>query len=218
MYALYYSGFFEKTLPMQMVELLRDDITCKKSIVVITGFGKWTAEEKDDLYFAKETWFDPIGIVFDEYHLIDANIPKEKAHMLLRNASVILLQGGFTTLQNAFLSEYELEKPIKETVAPVIMGVSAGARNMSAKVVCMKSNGHTSEENGIYNGLTLSNFCYEPYFSLDNDELIKNELLPLSQELNVYATANGSFMRVQDGEVLAFGCSYLISDSTIHKL
>ena len=98
------------------------------------------------------------------------------------------------------------------------MGVSAGAKNMAAKVVCMKSNGHTSEENGIYNGLALNNFCYEPYFSLDNDELIKNELLPLSQELNVHATANGSFMRVKDSKVSMYGDSYLITGSEIRKL
>ena len=218
MYALYYSGFFEKALPIQMVELLRDDITCKKSIAVITGFGKWTDEEKGDLHFAKETWFDPIGIMFEEYHLIDANISKEKAHMLLRNASVILLQGGFTTLQNAFLSEYELDTPIKETAASIIMGVSAGAKNMAAKVVCMKSNGHMTEENGIYNGLALSNFCYEPYFSINNDELVKGELLPLSQKLDVYTTVDGSFMRVKGSIVSTFGGGYLISGSKIYKL
>lgn len=211
----YYSGFFESALPMQMVELLRNDIVDRKSIAVIAGFGNWLPNEDPevDLNFAKDVWLDPAGIVFDEYHLINSHIPKERAHILLRNASVILLQGGYTTLQNAFLAEYELAAPIKESTAAVIIGISAGAKNMAAKAVCMKSNGHVTEINGIYSGLGLSNFCYEPYFSLDNDKLIKDELLPLSQKLDVYATSDGSFIRVKDGEISAFGDTYLISSS-----
>lgn len=98
------------------------------------------------------------------------------------------------------------------------MGVSAGVKNMSAKAICMKSNGYTTEVNGIYNGLGLSNFCYEPYFSPDNDTLMNDELLPLSQTVNIYATTPESFIRVQDGEVLVFGDAYLISGREICKL
>ena len=216
----YYSGFFQAALPKQMVELLGSDITDRKSIAVVAGYGNWHPEEdpKIDLNFAKNTWFDPADIVFDEYHLIDRSIPKERMHILLRDASVILLQGGYTTLQNAFLSEYELAAPIKESTASVIMGISAGAKNMGAKFVCAESNGNAVDKNGIFDSLGLGNFCYEPYFSLDNEELIKGELLPLSQEIDVYAASDGSFMRVKDGEVLAFGDTYLISGSEIHKI
>jgi len=216
----YYSGFFETTLPEQMVELLRKDIINRKSIAIIAGYGNWLPNEdpKVDLNFAKDIWFDPAGIVFDEYHLIDRNMPMERAHTLLNNASVILLQGGYTTLQNAFILEYELTAAIKESKADVIMGVSAGAKNMGSKFVCASSNGNAIDKNGIYNGLGLGNFCYEPYFSLGNDELIQNELLPLSQKLDIYATSDGSFMRVKDGEISAFGTTYLISDSEIHKI
>jgi len=201
----YYSGFFEKALPEKMVELLRSDIKDRKSIVMIWG---WLPEE--DLNFAKNVWFGPAGIVFDEYHFIDPQMPNEKAHALLLNASVILLLGGYTMLQNAFLAEYELAAPIKESNAAVIIGISAGAMNMATKLV--------SQTNGICSGLGLDNFCYEPYFSLDKDELIRDELLPLSQKLNVYATSNESFIRVKDSDVEAFGDVYLISDSDIHKI
>jgi len=208
----YYSGFFEGSLPVQMVELLKSDIKDRKSIAMIWG---WLPEE--DLNFTKDVWLDPADIVFEEYHLIDRQISKEKAHELLRNASVILLLGGYTTLQNAFLAEYELDTPIKESNASVIMGFSAGAKNMAAKLICVKSNGYT-EANGIYKGLGLGNFCYEPYFSQDNNTLTQNDLLPLSQELDVYATTDKSFLRVRDGEVSAFGDAYLISGSKIRKL
>ena len=207
----YYSGFFE-VLPKKMVELLQKDIVDRKSIVMIDG-----GLPQEDLSFAKNAWLDPAGIIFDEYHFIDENMPKEKAHLLLRNASVILVLGGYTKLQNNFLTEYELATPIKESEASVVIGISAGAKNMSSKAICMKNNGYTIEEtNGVYDGLRLDAFCFEPYFSLDNEILIKEELLPLSHEVDVYAVSN--WMRVKDGEVLAFGDAYRISKGKLEKL
>ena len=208
----YYSGWFENALPEKLAELLRNDIIDRKSLAIIWG---WAPDEY--LNFAKDIWLDPAGIVFDEYHLIDRSISKEKAHVLLKDASVILLMGGYTTLQNAFLAEYDLANAIKESNAAVIMGFSAGAKNMGAKAVCMKSNGYVTETTGIYNGLGLDSFCYEPYFSLDNKELIRDELLPLSKEMDVYATSDGSFIRVKDGGIEAFGEGYLISGSEVRK-
>jgi len=215
----YYTGFFATALPEQMAELLRVDITERKSLAVIAGFGNWHPSEdpKVDLNFAKETWLDPAGIVFDEYYQIDRSIPKETAHEVLRNASVILLQGGYTTLQNAFLTEYGLVESVKESNAAVIIGVSAGAKNMSAKTVCVKSNKYTKEVNGIYDGLALNSFCYEPYFTLNNEELIRDALLPLSHELDIYATSHGSFLHVKNEEVSGFGDVYLILGGEIHK-
>ncbi|MCL1787691.1 MAG: Type 1 glutamine amidotransferase-like domain-containing protein [Defluviitaleaceae bacterium] len=216
----YYTGFFEAALPEQMAKLLCRDMVERKSIAVIAGFGKWLPNEdpRVDINFAKDVWLDSAGIVFDEYHLIDRNMPKEKAQALVRDASVILLQGGYTTLQSAFLTEYELAAPIKESSAAVVMGVSAGAKNIGAKFVCADSNGNAVDKNDIYNGLGLGNFCYEPYFSPDNDTLMNDELLPLSQTVDIYATTPESFIRVQDGEVLVFGDAYLISGGIICKV
>jgi len=216
----YYSGFFDTALPVQMVELLHGDVIEKKSIAVVAGYGKWhpNKDPRVDLNFAKDTWLDPADIIFEEYHLVDYNMSKERANMLLRNASMILLQGGYTTLQKAFLAEYELAVSIKESTAAVVMGISAGAKNMGTKFVCAKSNGNAVDKNGIYSGLGLGNFCYEPYFTLDNDELIREELLPLSQKIDVYATESRSFLRVEDGKILSCGDTYLISQSEIHKI
>ena len=208
----YYSGWFE-AFPKQMVELFHNDILDRKSIAIIWG---WLP--KEPLSSIKDQYFDPISIVFDEYHLIDSSMPKEIAHQSLRDASVIFLMGGYTILQNAFLMEYDLAMPIKESRAAVVIGLSAGAKNMAAKCICMKSNGYNTEKNGVFDGLGLNNFCYEPYFTLDNDELLKNELLPLSKELDVYATSDGSFIRVENGEVAAYGDTYLISCGEDHKI
>ena len=61
---------------------------------------------------------------------------KAEAHDAVRNASVILLTGGFTVPQKDFLTEYGLAAPIKESRAAVVYGVSAGSKNMGKKFVC----------------------------------------------------------------------------------
>jgi cyanophycinase len=100
----YYTGFFEAALPEQMVALLRNDIAEPRSLVVIAGFGNWLPNEdsKVDINFAKDTWFDPAGIVFDEYHLIDAHMPKEKAHALLRSVLLFCFKAAIQRCKIAF--------------------------------------------------------------------------------------------------------------------
>ncbi|MCL2350329.1 MAG: Type 1 glutamine amidotransferase-like domain-containing protein [Defluviitaleaceae bacterium] len=215
----YFSGFFQNGLPVQMVEFLRGDLAERKSLVVVMGFGNWdySQDPEIDLNFAKDNWFDPAGILFDEYHFIGANMPKERAHELLRDASMILLQGGYTTLQNDFLKEHELAKPIKESAASIIMGISGGAKNMGAKVSCRKSDEVLKKSSGIYDGLGFGNFYYEPYFSLENNEIINNELIPLSQSIDIYATCDKSFLRVEGGKVSAYGNVWRISNSELQK-
>ena len=210
----YYSGWFDEELPDKMIELILNDIIDRRSLAIV--WGCWAIDEYYGI--VKNVWLDPAGIKFDEYHLIDSRMSKVKAHESLKNASVILLMGGETELQNAFINEYELTMPIKESKAAVIMGFSAGAKNMASQWVCSKNNGYNVETTQIYHGLGLDNFCYEPYFTLDNDELIKKDLLPLSQMLNVYATSTGSFLRVKNSQVTTAGEVFLISGNKINKV
>ncbi|MCL2396672.1 MAG: Type 1 glutamine amidotransferase-like domain-containing protein [Defluviitaleaceae bacterium] len=210
----YYSGWFDGPLPERLAEMLREDIIDRKSIAVV--WGVWNIEEYMNI--AKDTWFGPAGIVFEQYHAIDPRMDKTKAQELVKNASVILMMGGDTVLQKAFLTEHGLVASIKESKAAVIMGLSAGAKNMSAKIVCAISNNYEVHEIGIYDGIGLNDFCHEPYFSVENDELIKNELLPLSQEMDIYATGTDAVMRVKNGVVEVLGDVYLIAGGKIKKI
>ena len=211
----YYSGWFDSALPEQFAEALRKDIVDRKSLAVV--WGAWNVEEYADI--AKNEWLDPAGIIFDEYYPIDPRMDKAAAHAALKNASVILLMGGDTIPQKTFMDEYELAAPIKESRASVILGLSAGSKNMATKFVASTSNGYNAEEKGVYDGLDLDSFAYEPYFSLDNAELIQEHLLPLSQEIDIYATANDAVIRVEKGKVeVVTGDAYLLSKSEIKKL
>jgi len=210
----YYSGWFDGALPTQLAESLRNDITDRKSIAVV--WGAWAIDEY--VGYAKE-WFDGAGIIFDEYHGIDTHMNKAVAHTMLRNASVILLMGGDTIPQRNFMTEYELAIPIRESKATVIMGTSAGAKNMAEKFVCAIDGNHEAEERAIYDGLALDSFAHEPYFSLDKTGLIENYLLPLSQEIDIYATGNDAAIRSENGKVMVVaGDVYLISGSKIQKM
>ncbi|MCL2573499.1 MAG: hypothetical protein FWE34_02980 [Defluviitaleaceae bacterium] len=203
----YYSGWFDEALPESYLESLRNDITERKSLVLI--WGCWAGDELID--FVRDSWLAPGGITFDEYHLVDNRKTKEEGHKLIREASALLLLGGEDTLQAEFFKEYELSTPIKETKANIIMGFSAGAINMPSKCISF-DDGKTT----IYDGLGLDNFCYIPY--LDRHDSIEKNLFPLSQEIDIYTTCSKSFIRVKNGEVAVFGNVYLISDSKMDAL
>ena len=210
----YYSGWFDEALPTSYLESLRSDITDKKSLVLV--WGCWSGDELID--FVKDSWLKPGGIVFDEYHLVDNRKTKEEGHRLIKEASVLLILGGDDVLQSEFFKEYELAIPIKESNANIIMGFSAGAINMAYKCINAKSLGYKVEETTVYDGIGLDNFCYVPYFSQDKHEPAKRDLLPLSNEFDIYATCPESFIRVKDAKVTAFGNAYLISNSKMDKI
>lgn len=96
--------------------------------------------------------------------------------------------GGNTLKQNRFLKDYELSDLIKKSRA-VVMGASAGAINMSAKWLCSKNFGYKVEISSLYDGIGLDNFSVLSHFDLENNiDLVQDELSPLSEEMNIYAS------------------------------
>ena len=87
------------------------------------------------LYFTKNTWFEPAGVIFDKYHSVYHRVNKVEAIKLLRNASAILLHGGHPNNFRKFLLEYEMVDDIKESCANVIMGASEGGMNTGSNFV-----------------------------------------------------------------------------------
>lgn len=218
----YYFDWFEEPMSKELVETLLADIPERKSLVFIGSLPSDYEFNEEQLKIARDDWFIPAGIIFDEYHLIDYRIAKEEAHILLKDASAIFLLGGKATLQRAFLDEYELPAAIKESGAFAIMGVSAGAMNMSAKWISSKhinpnSARHTSGETKIYDALGLDNFAMEAHFDPENEALVKNDLLPLSQKIDVYAACYESTIRVKNSSIKVFGDVYLITGGKIEK-
>ncbi|KOR90334.1 Type 1 glutamine amidotransferase-like domain-containing protein [Paenibacillus solani] len=210
----YYLGWFNDFFPENLVRVLQEDITDRKSIAMISS-NPFVYEEDGS---TERSWLDQAGIMFDEYHLINYRVQKEDAQTLIQNASVIFLLGGNTIKQNGFLMEYELSDSIKKSRA-VVMGASAGAINMSAKWLCSKNFGYKVEISSIYDGVGLDDFSVLSHFDLENNiALVQSELSPLSEEMNIYASNKDCAVRVKGNKVDIFGNVYLISHSKIQKL
>ena len=211
----YYLDWFYDSFPEKLAKLLDEDITDRKSLVMISADPFFNEDEEGGT--TERSWLDKASIVFDEYHLIDYDIQKEEAQKLIQNASVIFLLGGNTVEQNGLLIEYELSDLIKKSRA-IVMGTSAGAINMTAKWVCSKYNRYNVEESSIYDGMGLNHFSFQPHLDLNNTELIQGELFPLSEEMNIYAADKDGAVRVKGDKIDILGNVYLISHSKIQKL
>ena len=220
----YYIGWFDDTMPERVAELLHGDLTNRNSIVSIcTKPSEYDSNDKFVGAIIAE-WLNPVGLTFDEYYLIDYRVTKERAQELLRNASVIFLHGGNPSSLNAFLAEYELPEAIKESNADVIMGASAGMMNMGMHWVSDKylekySNGKF-KAGIIYYGLGLDNVAVRVHYDPNDVQAdpLEDELLALSQKMDVYAACNGSVIRSKNEKLQFWGDVYLISDSKIKKM
>ncbi|HWJ79471.1 MAG TPA: Type 1 glutamine amidotransferase-like domain-containing protein [Niallia sp.] len=210
----YYLGWFHAFFPVKLVNVLQEDITDRKSIVMISS----NPSIYEEVGATERMWLDQAGIVFDEYHVINYSVQKEKSQFLLRNASVIFLLGGNTVNQNGFLREYELSETIINSRA-VVIGASAGAINMSVKWLCSKNFGYNVESSTIYDGIGLDDFAVLSHFDLENNlPMVKNELSALSEEINIYASNKDCAVRIKGDLIDILGNVYLISHSKIQKL
>ncbi|MGG0643071.1 Type 1 glutamine amidotransferase-like domain-containing protein [Sporosarcina gallistercoris] len=210
----YYLGWFSTFFPENLGMVLQEDITDRKSLAMISGNPFFDEEDGT----TERSWLDQAGIMFDEYHLINHRIPKEDAHKLIQNASVIFLLGGDTIKQNDFLLAYGLSDLIKKS-SGVVMGASAGAINMSAKWLCSKNLGYEGEISSIYVGIGLDDFSVLSHFDLENNiSLVQSELAPLSEEMKIYASNRDCAIRIKGDIIDIFGKVYLISHSKIYKL
>ncbi|MEF7495921.1 Type 1 glutamine amidotransferase-like domain-containing protein [Lysinibacillus sphaericus] len=210
----YYLGWFNDFFPENLGRVLQEDITDRKSLAMISS----NPLLYEDGGATERSWLDQAGILFDDYHLINYHVKKEDAQTFIRNASAIFLLGGDTLKQNEFLLDYELSDLIKKSTA-VVMGASAGAINMSAKWLCSKNFGYPVEKSSLYDGIGLDNFSVLSHFDLENNiELVQNELSPLSEELNIYASNKDCAVRVKGNSIDILGNVYVISQSKVKKL
>lgn len=210
----YYLGWFNNYFPKNLSRALEEDITDRKSLVMISSNPFFYEDDGA----TERSWLDQAGIMFDEYHLINYRVQKEDSHTLIQNASVIFLLGGNTLKQNGFLMEYELSDLIKGSRA-VVMGASAGAINMSAKWLCSLNFGHKVEISSVYDGIGLDDFSVLSHFDLENNiALVQSELSALSEEMNIYASNKDCAVRVKEDKIDILGDVYLISHSKIQKL
>jgi len=219
----YYFDWFNEGMPKDVVDALLGDLHERHSLVFIGSDPANHVFNYDQCDIAAGRWLGPAGIEFEEYAIIDYRTTKEDAHEVIKNASAIFLLGGKAAVQRAFLDEYDLMTALNQSNASVIMGVSAGAMNMSAKWVTSKyiSSGsarYTAGKSKTTDGLGLDNFVMEAHIDINNTKLFENDLFPISQTMPVYAMCYESVIRVKNGKMEFFGDIYLVSNSEIKKI
>lgn len=210
----YYLGWFSHFIPEDLARVLQEDITDRKSIVMVSS----NPDIYEEVGATERSWLDVAGITFDDYHLINDQVQKGDAQALIQKASVIFLLGGNPVKQNDFLMEYDLSRFIKESKA-VVIGASAGAINMSAKWLCSKKLGFEVETTSLIEGVGLDDFSVLSHYDLENNtDLVLSELSPLSHEMDIYASNKDCAIRVKGDVIDIYGNVYVISNLVIRKL
>lgn len=210
----YYFGWFPSFFPELLCRALQEDLIERKSLVMISSN---PGDNKID-GATERSWLDHAGIVFDSYTLINYDVSKEEAHRLIQSASVLFLLGGDTLKQHQFIQEYNLKVAVKSSSA-VVLSASAGAINLSSRWVASRNLGYDVDETMLMEGIGLDDFAVLSHFDLENRlEMMRHELLPLSQEMPVYASNKDCAVRVKEGHVDILGDVYLLTGPDCKKI
>lgn len=198
--AIFCSGFDKRRgFPPAFAARLHAAIPRRHSLVFIVSTPANHA--KNDSYAAvNRQWFAQAGLVFDNVHLIDDRVTPDQALAWLRTASCVLLMGGVTLTQHAFLSSYRLRAGLRGTSAAV-MGISAGAINMGRVALCT-ADGDTPRT-VTYEGVGLADVTITPHY-VHGGERAMDDLLRISYQQPIYALADDSAIFATAG-----GCEYL---------
>lgn len=144
------------------------------------------------------------GIIFNEVHVIDDRIPKEKAEQYIEEANVIWLSGGDTLKQIAYLKKYNLI-PISQRREGITIGMSAGSINMAKRVVLAKDINDNIPELMIYNGIGLVDINIEPHLDSASRKHIEEDIYEASQIATIYGLYDNSFIKIVEDKVDIYG-------------
>ena len=212
----FFSGFDkEKGFTPKIAESLRENITDRESLVFIAScpYG----HEKTDQYSGFQTnWFLNAGIEFKTVYVIDDRKTESECTEIIKNASAVFLCGGMTLLQFEFIRKYNLITILKQFDG-VIMGMSAGAINMAINSLALADETR-GKKSSVYEGIGLADISVEPHFIIDNAPLLEKILLPMSEQIDIYAMCDDSAIAVNNDERQYYGDIYLISKGTIKKI
>lgn len=217
--ATYYlcSGFGPKhSFVNKFGELLASDLKRRKSIAVIPCGGDKEETEAHVGFVTQQ--LEEVGIVFERKMILSEEMSREEQRRYIKDADLIYLMGGYPFSQKAFLEENRLCACLRE-YSGVVLGISAGAMNMS-KYIIMVTDGVNSSETRVEEGLGLVDFSAFPHCAFSGDTFAESfyigadlvdsrKLLAACRDKgNVYFLQNKtekdmlkiSFIRVKDGK------------------
>lgn len=164
------------------------------------------------------SWFKEIGINLTGITVLNEKMSKEEMFRSIENTDIIFLMGGDTLKQNEFLEKNDL-KPIIKKFKKVVIGISAGAINLSNISLCSKDEEDEVVKTVTYQGIGRIDYTIEPHFDIDNKILLQNELYPLSKDITIYGLPNNTGVRIIDSNFeILYGDFYKISNNEVEKI
>ncbi len=192
------NGFSE----LQSKYLSKDLRNCNNILFVPGDYGI----EKYTIYKDKIiSWLDNIGISFKENHLVSLDDE-------LNDYDVIFLMGGNPIKQIEIINKINLKNLINK--AKVVIGVSAGAINLSNEVIYYND---YSEKIEIYDGISLTDINVYPHFDINNKEFLE-EVKMVSKIKSLIALPNESFIKLDDEQIEFCGDCYKVANDNIIKI
>ena len=203
----FFSGFPSYHFPGDIAGRLCEELTqCNSMVFVCTNP---VGHAKTDHYAAiMRGCFEEIGLVFEQYYVIDNRVETSRAAQFIREASCIHLMGGNPGTQLQFLRETGLDSVICNSPG-ALLGVSAGAINMGKRSLDIE------ESPASYEGLGLENITVTPHFDPKNQEEL-SALLRISEELPICAMEDNSAIFVLGGRISSMGNIHIIDRGKIY--
>lgn len=214
----YIFSSFDKDIRFnEVANYFKNDMVLYKNIVFIPA--NFENMEKVNGYANIDvSWFKEIGINLNGITVLNDTMTKEEMFRSIENADIIFLMGGDTLKQNDFLMKNDL-KPIIKTFKKVVIGIIAGAINLSNISLCSKDEEDGVEKTITYEGIGRINYTIEPHFDIDNKILLQNELYPLSEKMTIYGLPNNTGVRIIDSNFeILYGDFYKILNNEVEKI
>ena len=192
------NGFNEQ----QIKYLCKDLKTCKSILFIPVDYDK----EKYIIYKDKIiNWLKSIEVSFSECYL--TGLDDE-----LKSYDVIFLMGGNPINQIEIINKINLKNIINK--AKVVIGVSAGAINLSKEAIYFND---YSEKIEMYDGIGLTDINVYPHFDITNEYFVE-EVKMVSRLKSLIALPNNSFIKIDDKQIEFIGDSFKIDKENIIKI
>ena len=187
----------------QQIKYLSKDLKTCKSILFIPGdYDK----EKYIIYKDKIiNWLKSIEVSFSECYL--TGLDDE-----LKSYDVIFLMGGNPINQIEIINKINLKNIINK--AKVVIGVSAGAINLSKEAIYYND---YSEKIEMYDGIGLTDINVYPHFDIINKDFVE-EVKMVSRLKSLIALPNNSFIKIDDKQIEFVGESFKVNKENINKI
>lgn len=131
---------------------------------------------------------------------------------IINSADLLVLPGGNPINQIEIINKINLKNIINK--AKVVIGVSAGAINLSEEAIYYND---YSEKIEMYDGIGLTYINVYPHFDITNKDFVE-EVKMVSRLKSLIALPNNSFIKIDDKQIEFIGDSFKVDKENIIKI